>query len=781
MKKHILGTFLASLISLPLVFVLLFFGYFPVQFDVVLHTDNIEGEGICQTYVCPADGFAGFYKLEFYFGSQLKKATLGGFHYDVDALRLITSDVSEYDITSIDTYIRGIHLNHFDASDIIEAGEEIEGTESKLTSKDGAIHVDVFDPDIGSTISIIKTFVPSWFWIVYFTVIILLALLLAILLGFIFDRISSLKLPLFKVACIGVTLLMGCFFCGSISYVTYVNFLLNWLLVFAVSLLLNAITLPFLGTVLTMGFVTFWYIANYYVIQFRSKPIMPADLKAAGTAAEVMGAYNFTPPWQMVLGVLIVIAYAVILVRLWKKNKPAEKQPLKRQLVRRASSLLIAVSLMLIGVNTNTFKSLNSFAWDAVLLKSFHEEGMVLTYLKSAFNAGVKRPEGYSRDVVNSYLAEYRNASVTDTEGTQPTNIIMVMNEAFSDLRTVGLNPAIDVMPYIDSLQENTVEGSLYVSVFGGGTCNTEFEALTGNTLAFLGSGAYPYTENVTEPLFSLAQYFKSAGYVTNAFHPNDANNWNRNMVYPNLGFDVFHSIEDYKTFGEITYLHDHPADISDYLYMEAVSEENKDQPRFLFDVTMQNHSGYERWLDVDKAGAVAENGGSLYVDTQIYLSLIKASDDEVQQLVESYRNIDEPTMIIFFGDHQPGLPNVAMDEVYTDVKSNLDFYKSKFFIWTNYDSPELHRAGISANYLPWLILDQGNFPKPPFIQMLQELYSKYPIISSQGVMDIEGNIYTGVAEIMNDPLIQKYQYIQYANLFDEIDPTWFEIPEYVQ
>ena len=48
--------------------------------------------------------------------------------------------------------------------------------------------------------------------------------------------------------------------------------------------------------------------------------------------------------------------------------------------------------------------------------------------------------------------------------------------------------------------------------------------------------------------------------------------------------------------------------------------------------------------------------------------------------------------------------------------------------------------------------------------------------ISSQGVMDIEGNIYNSVTEVMDDPLIQKYQYIQYANLFDEIDPAWFEV-----
>lgn len=774
MKINAKGIVLSFFISLPLTFVLVFFGYFQVHYDVVLQTDGIVGEGICQTYVSPETGYSIFYEIPFYFGSKLKKTTIQGYHYDVKRIELVVSDVSEFDITGLDSYVKGIHLSHYDPTDILDDGEVIEGSKAKLSSQNGVLHVDVFDPAMGATITIAKPFIPAWFWIVYFAIILLLAVVLAFLLDYIFQRLPTLRLPLLSAACIAVTLLEGCFFCGSLPYVTYVNFLLNWLFLFALSLLLNAITLPFLGTVLTMAFTTFWYIANYFVILFRNKPIMPADLKAIGTAKEVMGGYSFTPTWQMILGIAVVILYAALLIKTWKKNKSTNKQPLKKEIIRRGVSAIAAVLLMIIGVNTQTFKSLSSFAWDMVLLKSFHEEGMVTTYLKSVFNSIVREPEGYSRELVSGYLADYQEKQ--KPEGVQPTNIIMVMNEAFADLRTVGMNPAIDVMPFIDSLDENTVEGSLYVGVFGGGTCNTEFEALTGNTLAFLGPGAYPYTENVTKPMFSLAQYFKDRGYLAESFHANEPQNWNRNMVYPNLGFDAFHSITDYEKFGEVTYLHSLPADTSDYLYIESVDEEHADQPRFLFNVTMQNHAGYERWLDVEKAETVAENGNDLYVDTQIYLSLIKASDDEVQQLVETYKDSDEPTMIIFFGDHQPALPLVAIDELYLGLASYLDNFKSKFFIWTNYESPKLHNMGISANYLPWLIMDQGNFPMPPYIQMLGELYEHYPIISSQGVMDIDGNIYTGVAEVMDDPLIRKYQYIQYANLFDEIDPAWFAV-----
>ena len=776
LNNNIKAKLLSFCIMLPVVFALIFFGYFRVHYDIVMQVDNVKGEGICQTYGSKLDGRTTANQTIFYFGSKLKKATIKGSYYDVDTLSLVTSDVSEFDIISIDSYVKGIHTGHFGANDILPDGETVKGSKATLSSKNGILHVSVYDPDEGATVSITQPFIPLWFWVIYFSAIIIISILLAALLGKALNKYPTIKLPLLSAACIVVTLLAGCFFCGSLSYMLYNTFLLNCLFLFAAAMLLNAVTMPFAGTLFVMLFTTAWYIANYFVIALRGKPIMPADLKAVDTAEEVMGGYTFTPSWKMIAGVMIVLCYAALLIRVWIHNRPKEKQPIHKRLLQRGALILGALVLMTIGVNTDTFKSLNSFAWDTTLMRSFHEEGMVLTYLKSVYNSGVSKPEGYSSEKVQAYLKEYEPATETDTDTVQPTNIIMVMDEAFSDLRTVGLDEKIDVMPFIDSLHKNTVEGSLYVSVIGGGTCNTEFEALTGNTLAFLGAGAYPYAENVTDPLFSLADYFKSNGYITEAFHANHAKNWNRNMVYPLLGFDTFHSIEDYEKFGDITYLHGQPADISDYKYMESVDEKYKGKNRFLFGVTMQNHSPYERWLDVDKAESVAENGSDLYVDAQVYLSLIKASDDEVKQLVESYQNSDEPTMIIFFGDHQPGLPDTAFKEIYTDVHSNLDFYKSKFFIWTNYETVTKHDVAVSANYMPWLVLERGNFPMPPYVQMLKEVHEKYPIISSQGVMDADGNVYAGVAELEDDPLIKKYRYVQYANMFDEIDPAWFKV-----
>ena len=765
---------------LPFVFAVLFFGLLPPRFDAVIYTDNIVGEGSCSTLISSDnESFAYLYQGNAYFGSELKTLKLKDLRYNIDEVSLYMFDVEEADILSFDISIFGITVTHLNSDGLSHPFTHT--VSSAVTSSETPLaHIVFDDPEAGESLSLTGfDFIPVWFWIAYFTLIILVSALLSWVFSRLADRKPGIELPVTGAAAIMAALIAGAFFCGSLPYVDYTDFLLNWLILFAVSLLINALTLPWTGSVLVTAGTLAWYIANFYVISFRGKPIMPSDLKAVQTAAEVVDGYSFRPSWQMVAGSIIVIMYCAGIMLVYRrtretgKEEVAEKPCVKQVLIRRASTAAASVLILVFSVHNPVFASVNGFAWDARVMESFHREGIVLSFLKNAMNSVVKKPEGYSAEVVNGYLNEY--AGEEKTEGIRPVRIIMVMNEAFSDLRTVGLDENIDVMPFIDSLEDNVIEGDLYVSVYGGGTCNTEFEALTGNSLAFMGIGAYPYTENVTDPMFSLASYFKDRGYTADAFHPNKATNWNRNMVYPNLGFDSFHDINDYVKLAEPEYLHDLPADAWDYDSVNKVSEMHNGDAEFLFDVTVQNHSGYSRFLDVEEDSTVKEYGSQLGKKARVYLSLVKASDDELKELVEKYRDSDEPTMIVFFGDHQPGLDYETQKDIYTTVQNNLDYFKTKFFIWTNYDTEAVHDVSISANYLPWLILERGNFDLPPYIQMLKEVHEKYPVISSQGVMDSEGNVYSGVGELADDPLITKYRNIQYANIFDKIDSAWFE------
>lgn len=774
-KGHAKTILLSLFVTLPLSFVVLVLGLLSPNFDVVMHFDNIVGEGTCSSYLTDTSKtFSYLYQGDAYFGSELKTLRLVGLSYNVETVGLYMYDVESADLLSYDVVMFGRVVTHEAKGQVTHPytrfvpSEESTGEEVlvHLTMPEGMEQTSIGFP--GSTV------IPAAVWITYYAFILLVALLLAVGLAVLLERAPGLKLPLLRASCLIVVMLAGCYFCDSLPYVDYTYFLLNWLLFLAAAILINALTLPWIGTSFVSVFALFWYAANYYVIKFRSKPVMPADLKAIGTAREVIGGYDLTPSWAMIVGILVTALWLTVFLIAYRKNRPQEKPPLKKQLILRGICAVAAIGLVVFGVNTNAFANSNQFQWDAKVLEGFHREGILLTYVKSVISGHVEKPEGYSREAVDAILAEYQPQ--TDSGAVHPTRIIMIMNEAFSDLRTVGLDPSIDVMPFIDSLDANTIEGMLYVSIIGGGTCNTEFEALTGNTLAFLGTGAYPYTENVTKPTFSLASYFRDNGYVTEAFHAGIATNWNRDTVYANFGFDAFHALADYPSITPESYMHSYVADATDYAFMEQRAAECAASPRFLFNVTIQNHAFYDHFENVPLAETLAPYTDSLAQDAQVYLSLIKVSDDAVRQLVEQYRNSDEPTMIVFFGDHQPALSAEASQQIYISNGNYIDSFQTKFFIWTNYETETVHNAAVSANYLPWLILERGNFPLPPYVQLLKEVHEKYPVLSSQGVVDADGFMYDNVAALPDDPLLQKYRYVQYAILFDELDPAWFQV-----
>ena len=766
-------------IILPIVFVVIFFGYMPPRFDAIIYTDNIEGEGTCSTYLSSGDvSFGYMYEGNAYFGSELKTLRLPGLRYNIDDVSLYVYGVDSADILAFDISVFGRIVTHVSSDGISHPFSPDTVREAVASTESPIVHMEIEDPGVGSSVSLSGfDFIPGWVWAAYLGMILLISALLSLGFGFVAERHPGVVMPVLSASTVMAALTLGAFFCGSTPYVDYLDFLLNWVLLFAAALAISALTLVWVGPMLVSGLTLFWYVANFFVISFRSKPIMPSDLRALGTAREVASGYNLTPNWQMLLSIAVVALYWVGCILLWRRaRKQGERPSVRRRLISRGAALALAAGMIFFGVNNPAFARLNRFQWDAKVLECFHREGILLTFVQSALSAHVARPEGYSREAVDDSLAKYRAMDAGGAEGTRPVNIIMVMDEAFSDLRTVGLPEDIDVMPFIDSLQEDTLEGRLYVSVYGGGTCNSEFEALTGNSMAFLGTGAYPYTENVTSPLFSLAAYLRDSGYVTEAFHSNEAGNWNRNVVYPFIGFETFHALDDYPPLTPADQLHSHPADFVDFRYMASESAALRGQNRFFFNVTMQNHADYDHFEGMAQPDTVKAHEDDLHENARVYLSLIKASDDAVRELVEGFRDTDEPTMIVFFGDHQPGLKPWVQANVYTHISNNLDFFKTKFFIWTNYETEAVHDVGISANFLPWLVLDRGNFPLPPYLRMLREVHEKYPVISSQGVMDAEGNVYGSVAELMDDPLIREYQYVQYANLFDKLDEAWFRV-----
>jgi phosphoglycerol transferase MdoB-like AlkP superfamily enzyme len=345
------------------------------------------------------------------------------------------------------------------------------------------------------------------------------------------------------------------------------------------------------------------------------------------------------------------------------------------------------------------------------------------------------------------------------------------MSEAFSDLDILGeFTTNEDYIPFVHSLlkgADNTQSGYLHVSVLGGNTANTEFEFLTGETMAFLPQGSIPYQQYVKMPTFSLASYLNELGYSTVAMHPYLSTGWQRDKAYTLLDFHSFLAID---SFDSPTYIRKYVSDESDFDKIREIYE-NKEagQPLFLFNVTMQNHSSYQDSFDNFQPGITVEGSDDAALSN--YLSLLKISDDELEKLVDYFSRQEEKTLLVFFGDHQPS------DQVVEDIwrlngkdPANLELadlqlrYEVPFFIWANYDIEEKTGVDTSPNFLSCAVLEAAGLPYSDYHLFLQELSESYPVISSIQVKDAAGNSYE-VKECMED--LQKYSLLQYYQLFD--------------
>ena len=641
----------------------------------------------------------------------------------------------------------------------------------------------------------------AWWICVGVTLLMLLYLLLYPLLPVWHTRL----LPLFMAAhaVLGVFLLE--FVVGtSFELLGFRNFALNVLLCMIGYVALSLViwrggVLLKLGTVIccVLG------IAEYYVLEFRGLPIVLTDVLSIGTAADVSDAYAFDITPEMIAAVLLMLS-----VFLLESKIRFTKYSLR--LRGAVSGVLVALSVLgVVYLNSlplmKTEKD-GSFFWN--LPKSYQENGYFLSsYIYQKFQV-VQKPEHYSEQAVQNLMAELEEtehavsgsadavmvsadaveaeteaaddvAAEADQEQKLP-NIIAIMNESWTDFASVGgIETSEPVTPFIDSLTENTIRGELYVSVFGSGTANSEFEFLTGSSMRFLPNGSIPYQAYIEQKTPSLASYLKQYGYFTLASHFANRSNWKRDTVYPLLGFDEFlsePSVEEFECeHGRISDWANYQEVIKRY---EQWKEEQTTEHFFCFNVTFQNHGGY-------LTGYRCENpphytGGAADPDVEEYLSTVHVSDQAFQKLVEYFEQEEEPTVIVMFGDHWPRLNNEFLDAI-TDqdtsageLEKSQDRYETPYLIWANYDIDAEEGGKLSANYLSTLLLETAGVPLNSYYSFLDGLSKELPVMNSIGYIDAEGD-YIGSETELDEKTqadLSDYELLQYELLFGKKDES---------
>jgi phosphoglycerol transferase MdoB-like AlkP superfamily enzyme len=527
------------------------------------------------------------------------------------------------------------------------------------------------------------------------------------------------------------------------------------------------------------GVAMIYGIANSYVVRFRTNPIVPWDIFSWKTAASVADNYNFMPDTRMVV-VTLVFLVAIALFHFIKVK--VTRFVFWKRLIPAA---LVAVVLSLFAGTLQQESFQNSHRLYNKLFTPVYMtdvDGMAVTFVMNLAYMSIDKPEHYSDSEAQAVLDSY-GAGGAMTEDTDPAakddtqkdeelpNIIVMMNESFSDLSVLGdFETNEDYMPFIHSLEqgaENTVTGMLNVSVCGGNTANTEFEFLTGNTMAFLPQGSIPYQQYINGDLKALPDYLKTLGYQTIATHPYNAGGWERDTVYPMLGFNESVFKDEYVN---PQYVRQY---ISDESCVDKIIEfyENKetDKPLFVFNVTMQNHGGYQ-----DQYGNFTPDisvKDSTNFSLQQYLSLVKLSDSALESLISYFKDADEKTVIVFFGDHQPSdavastvLAKNGMSWNHLTEEQQKLRYQVPYVVWANYDIDEETGADTSANYLAAEVLERAGVPLDEYRSYLMHLKTEYPVISAVRTVKADGSEVRGSDE--KDEM-DIYRKLQYYELFD--------------
>lgn len=510
-------------------------------------------------------------------------------------------------------------------------------------------------------------------------------------------------------------------------------------------------------------------VGNYFVVMFRSNPIVPWDIYSFETAMSVADNYVFSVDWALAEHIAMFILMLIVGVR---TNIRLNKKILRPILTVAMCIPAYFYISYLWQDNLERNTGLNDTLFNAKYMHS--KDGFFVSFILDIHFLQIEEPKNYSDEYALSLLNEQEVEKVETPE--ELPDIIAIMDETFSDPAVLGeFETNKDYMPFVHSILRgevaNTISGYTDVSVLGGNTANSEFEFLTGNSMAFFPNGSVPYLQYIRDGISTIVPQLEEYGYTTYGTHPYRAKGWNREFIYDLMGFD-------YRYFqGSFPFEDKLRNYVSDEADFKSILEwrNNTEGPFFMFNVTMQNHSNYGGDFDNFDPQIVAKfknTYSNKYLNK--YLSLMYETDQDVASLLSELSQSDRKTIVVFWGDHQPN--DYVVRPIYKEY--GLDFdnqtyeqqqqrQKTPFFIWANYDIQEQTNVEISLNYLNILLFETAGLQLDEYQTFRKNLWQgQIPMMNAVGYRNDDGNLveYDDAPEEIQN-LLNEYQNIQYYRM----------------
>ncbi len=516
-------------------------------------------------------------------------------------------------------------------------------------------------------------------------------------------------------------------------------------------------------------------IANRIKIEVRNEPLFPRDLGLLKEATSAAGSYDIRFPWSAIAVVVISCALLVALGVYFRGRPLSPEKPIWTRFLLRflgaASTLGVLTGLIFTVYASNSLYNAFPVSNPYYVPSVFNELGFPYCFTHHFTTYTVDKPAGFSRAAAEAW----DRGEQASGQGA-PVNVIMVMNEAFSDVtdQPMFTYPAAEnPLKNLHAIRESahSVSGHVVVPGFAGGTANTEFDVLTGMQTNALSATTTSAFRAVNRNLDSLYRVFSADGYATSFFHPGDAWFYNRENVYDFFGAEEIEFAEDMQNlqYKGRWVTDDSLASLIEKNFESAVSA---GKPLFNYTTTIQNHMSYT----TDKYGAdyayppvqtsipLSDEAKALL---SVYIEGARDADAMLGRLTDYFATRSEPVMLVFLGDHLPYLGDNQL--AYKELGMNLTpeengsagflkSYETPYVIWANDAAAQtldwtatvaaldLPTDGtISASFLGATVLElTGRGNETPWFQFLNQLRrTAYPVVQKETVVLPDGTVTT--------------------------------------
>ena len=452
-------------------------------------------------------------------------------------------------------------------------------------------------------------------------------------------------------------------------------FLYNSFIIYVILLLVFLSPRRLFMRIVMMAIVILFGIINCIILNNRVTPFGFTDLAMIGDLLTMQNTKYFTAQQAGIsLIAILIFVFLMVMLHMHSKKKTVQTKLWVRILVCAigfASLFPVTKACQAAGVVQTYFGN---------LAQGYLDNGYAYGFAMSIVGRGMNEPSGYSEKAVDDIIKDTEKGD--STLGSVKPNIIVVLLESCFDIDEYpALSYNEDPIPYFHELEKKYSTGHLTVPVVGAGTCNTEFEILTGMSCKFFGPGEYPQkTVLKKRDCESTADVIKKLGYGTHVVHNNGGNFYSRANAFSQMGFDTFTS-KELLDITDYTPLNTWP---TDDILVGATKDalDSTNTPDFCYTITVGTHGDYPTEKVIENPKIKVKVKG---VDQgrqnqwEYYCNMLNNMDRFLKEYTDMLEKRGEPTLLICFGDHLPtmGLKN-------SDVKQK-DIYQTKYITWNNF------------------------------------------------------------------------------------------------